>query len=331
VGPAKEALAMKKRQAVTVLRLTALIGSLVTLATVGVPGLPGESGSVPVVRAAPLPDPGDADATLSPYFVVLGGDEEVDRLPLNETSVQVRIAGVIADVTVRQVWENAGARAINATYVFPASTRAAVHGLTLTVGEERIRARIEEREQARKEFEQARREHKTASLLEQERPNVFRMSLSNVLPGDRIEVELRYSEVLVPEAGVYEFVYPTVVGPRYSTTHAATASDSDRWVASPYTREGVEPTYSLDLAARIAAGVPIDALSSPSHRIQSHWDAPERVRVDLDPAEAKGGDRDFILRYRLTGERVQSGLLLHRGDDESFFLLTVQPPRRVVP
>jgi len=337
------------------LTFTALVAGWRLFAPSGIADRPAGAGAAggapaPVLAAGaatasagpPIPaaatDPARDDATLSPYFVVLGGVEDVDRLPLRETSVDVSIAGVIADVTVRQTWENAGARPIDATYVFPASTRAAVHGLTLSVGEERIRARIREREQARREFERAKREKKTASLLEQERPNVFRMSLSNVLPGDRIEVELRYSEVLAPEAGIYEFVYPTVVGPRYSSSPAATAPESERWVASPYTEEGVEPTYTLDLAARVAAGVPIDALDSPSHRIQARWQDPRRVLVDLDPAEARGGDRDFVLRYRLRGEQVQSGLLLHRGDSdgdhgdqESFFLLTVQPPRRVVP
>ncbi|HSB60084.1 MAG TPA: VIT and VWA domain-containing protein, partial [Vicinamibacteria bacterium] len=273
--------------------------------------------------------PEGSSETLSPYFVVVGGDEAVDRLPLLGTSVEVSVAGVIADVTVRQTYKNAGARPIHATYVFPASTRAAVHGLTLAVGEERIRARIREREQARREFEKARRESKTASLLEQERPNVFRMSVANVLPGDRIEVELRYSELLVPEAGVYEFVYPTVVGPRYSSAPAAAAPASERWIASPYTREGTAPTYTLALAARVSAGLPIADLASPSHRIRPRWIAPDEAEVALDASEAGGGDRDFVLRYRLTGGRVQSGLLLHAGEDEGFFLLTVQPPRRV--
>ena len=65
-------------------------------------------------------------------------------------------------------------------------------------------------------------------------------------------------------------------------------------------------------------------------KIQARWPAPERVELSLDPAEARGGDRDFVLRYRLAGDQIQSGLLLHRGEEESFFLLMVQPPRRVV-
>src|SRR5688572_9736997 len=75
------------------------------------------------------------DKTLSPFFFVDGGDPGIDQLPLKETKVDLAITGVIADVTVRQVYENRGTRPILARYVFPASTRAAVYGMTMTVGD----------------------------------------------------------------------------------------------------------------------------------------------------------------------------------------------------
>src|SRR5262245_19171645 len=177
-----------------------------------------------------------ADKTLSPYFFVEGGDPAIDRLPLKDTRVDVAITGVVADVTVRQVYENHGSRPLHARYVFPASTRAAVYAMTMTVGDVRTVARIRERQRAVREFEAAKSEGKSASLLEQSRPNVFSMQVANVLPGDTISVELRYTELLVPTDGVYEFAYPTVVGPRYSETRASQASPEDEFVTAPYTR-----------------------------------------------------------------------------------------------
>src|SRR5688572_26039371 len=148
-----------------------------------------------------------ADKTLSPFFFVEGGEPDIDRLPLKDTRVDVAIAGVIADVRVTQVYVNRGTRPIHARYVFPASTRAAVHGMTMTIGDRRIVARIKEREAARAEHQQAVKEGKTAALLEQSRPNVFGMTVGNLLPGDRVEVDLRYSELLASEEGVYELVF----------------------------------------------------------------------------------------------------------------------------
>jgi Ca-activated chloride channel homolog len=124
--------------------------------------------------AAAQEDRAAADRTLSPFFFVEGGDLAIDRLPLKDTRVDVAIAGVIADVTVRQMYENRGTRPIHARYIFPASTRAAVYGMTMTVGDVRTVARIRERKQAAREFEAAKRDGKSASLLELPVARLFR-------------------------------------------------------------------------------------------------------------------------------------------------------------
>ena len=274
-------------------------------------------------------DPVSADKTLSPYFFVEGGDPALDRLPLKDTRVDVAIAGVIADVTVRQVYENRGTRPLHARYVFPASTRAAVYGLTMVVGDVRTVARIRERTQAAREFEAAKSEGKSASLLEQSRPNVFSMQVANVLPGDTIVVELKYTELLVPTEGLYEFVYPTVVGPRYSSKRESQALPEDAFVKAPYTRQGEAPRSEFRLAGVVSSGVPVQELVSPSHQLVVSGSGDRRVELALDDSERFSGNRDFILRYRLAGEEIAAGLLLYRGSDENFFLLVAEPPQVV--
>ena len=269
------------------------------------------------------------DKTLSPYFFVKSDDSQVDQLPLKSTSAAVNISGVIADVQVSQIYKNEGKKTLEAIYVFPASTRSAVYGMKMTIGERVIVAKISKREEARKEYEQAKQQGRSASLLEQQRPNVFQMKVANILPGDEIKVELKYTELLVPTDRIYEFIYPTVVGPRYSSQPAETAHPSDRWVQNPYLHQGEAPTYRFDIAVNIAAGMPIKDIYCPSHKVSANYDGPSLAMVKLDPAEAHGGNRDFILRYRLDGDRIQSGLLLYEGEKENFFLLMMQPPRRV--
>ncbi len=311
----------------------------------GSPGIPGQA-------AAEGTSPNDR--TLSPYFFVKTDDSTVDRLPLKSTSVSVDISGVIADVTVTQVYKNEGKKPLEAIYVFPASTRASVHGMKMTIGERTITAKVEKRDEARKNYEQAKQEGKTASLLEQERPNVFQMNVANILPGDEIKTELRYTETILPTDGVYEFVYPTVVGPRYSNQPSATAPASEKWSQNPYLHggcaaagvprphhgirnmrgeevEGESAPYSFDIKARVAAGVPIRDMSCPSHKATIAFQGKSIADVALNPGEHSGGNRDFILRYRLAREQIDSGLLLYEGKDENYFLLTAQPPKRVTP
>ena len=267
--------------------------------------------------------------TLAPYFFVENGDPAVDQVPLESTAVDVVVSGVIANVRVRQVYVNRGSRPIHARYVFPGSTRAAVHGMTMTIGDRRVVARIQERDAALATYEKARSEGKSASLLEQSRPNVFSMRVANIVPGDRVEVELQYTELLTPEERVYEFVFPTVVGPRYSNEEAKGAPEQDRFVASPYLPEGAAARTRFDIRVALEAGVPMHELTCPSHKTWTEWDGTSKAVVRLDSQESHGGNRDFILRYRLAGERIASGLVLYQGPDEGFLLVMAQPPLRV--
>jgi Ca-activated chloride channel family protein len=287
-------------------------------------GLAG-SNSARAGDAAPL------EKTLAPYFVVEGGDPNVAGFPLESTRVNVAVTGVIAEVTVTQAYVNRGRRPINAEYVFPASTRAAVHGLTMKIRDQLISAVIKEREQAKATFEAAKKEGKSATLLEQQRPNVFTMNVANVMPGDRIEVTLRYSEYLVPTSGTYELVFPTVVGPRYSNRAEASAPNDSRFVASPYSPEGSPATSSFELTGTLATAIPVKSIESPSHAVTTALDNPSLVRFELAATERGGNNRDFILRYRLSGDAIQGGLQLFDDGKEKFFLLAVEPPARVEP
>jgi Ca-activated chloride channel family protein len=264
------------------------------------------------------------DKTLAPYFFV-DGDPRIDRLPLESTKVDVHIAGVIADVTVVQTYKNEGSRSIEAKYVFPGSTRAAVYAMQMRVGNRVIVSQIREKRQARAEYETARQEGKTASLLEQHRPNVFQTRVANVLPGDRIAVELRYTELLVPTEGKYHFVYPTVVGPRYNGASGRESHVAEQWVAAPYLHEGEAPKSAFDLTVTINSPIPLKEIGSSSHILQVKYESATHAIVRLAKTGKNENNRDIILDYRLSGDRVESGVMLYKGRDENFFLVMVEP------
>lgn len=269
------------------------------------------------------------DKTLSPYFFVKSEDPDLDQLPLKSTSAVVNISGVIADIKVTQVYKNEGKKPLEAIYIFPASTRAAVYGMKMTIGGRVIIAKIKKRDEARKDYEQAKQQGKSASLLEQQRPNVFQMNVANILPGDLIKVELSYTELLIPTDRIYEFVYPTVVGPRYSNQPSETASPSERWIQNPYLHQGESLNYTFDITVNLSAGLPIQKVYCSSHKVNMNYNSQSSASIKLDKSKEYGGNRDYILKYQLAGEKIESGLLLYQGKRENFFLLMLQPPKRV--
>jgi Ca-activated chloride channel family protein len=273
--------------------------------------------SVPVYSQEPE---NEDDKTLSPYFFVMSEDTTLDQLPLKSTSADVVISGVIADVTVRQMYCNEGEKTLEAIYVFPASTRAAVYHMQMEIGNRILLAKIKEKEEARQMYEEAKDSGLTVTLLEQERPNVFQMNVANILPDDTIVVEMRYTELLLPEEGTYEFVYPTVVGPRY----ASPSEDGEEWVASPYQHEGEDPLYDFHINVRINAGMKIKDVKCTSHEMVEFEFEDENTAYTSDELL---GNKDYIIEYTLSGAQVESALLLYEGKTENFFLAMIQPPK----
>lgn len=269
------------------------------------------------------------DLTLAPYFYIEGADpSSVDHFPLKETDVTTNINGVIAETYVTQVYANEGEDVINASYVFPASTRVTVHGMKMEIGNQVVTATIKEKEEAKQEFEAAKSEGKSASLLEQERPNVFSMNVANIMPGDTVRIELHYTELIVPTDGIYQYVFPTVVGPRYAGPAEDDSDNDDSWVAAPYLKDGKTPAGEYNITVNLATGVPITDLASKSHQVDVNWNHAADANVTLTNPKEYAGNRDFILDYKLTGQEVRSGFMLNTGETENFFMLTIQPPER---
>ena len=274
-----------------------------------------------------------ADPVQCPYFVVkpVAGDVKVS-LPLIHTEANVNIAGVIADVKVKQVYVNEGSVALEAIYVFPGSSNSAVYGMQMTIGDRVTKAVIQEKEEARANYEKAKTQGKSASLLEQHRPNVFQMNVANIQPGDKIIVELSYTELITPENGVYEFVYPTIVGPRYSSPDDL---ENNAWINNTHTHKDTyktaSKTHTFDINVHVEAGMEIANIESTSHQVTIK--NKDNMVADVALKDGKGyeGDRDYILKYQLAGDQINSGLLLFEGEEENFFLMMMQPPKRVAP
>lgn len=284
--------------------------------------------SVPTVHAEEAMDV-DEDKTYAPYFYVESEEVGVDCLPLKKTDVSVNIEGIIANIHVTQSYSNEGTKPVNASYVFPASTKVTIHGMQMQIGNQIVTAKIKEKEEAKQEFETAKSEGKSASMLSEERSNVFSMDVANIMPGDNVLIELDYTELITPSEGTYEFVFPTVVGPRYVGPVIDDTGTRDEWAGTPYLSEGTPPTDEYDIHVTISAGVPISSLTCSSHEINTEWNENTTAHVSLANPADYAGNRDFILDYKLTDAKIGTGLITGQYGEENFFMLMVQPPERV--
>ncbi|MCB0666400.1 MAG: VWA domain-containing protein [Saprospiraceae bacterium] len=264
--------------------------------------------------------------TESPYFLIQKEGINTEQFPLLSTKVKVDIVGPIADVVIEQTYKNNSKDPIEATYVFPASTRAAVYDLKMIIGNRIVQAQIKEKEEARKDYLKAKEEGKRATLLEQYRPNVFQMNVLNIMPGDLIKVVLRYNEFIIPESQEYTYVFPTVVGPRFVSEKNRNASES--FAANPYLHQEERSPYIFDIKVDVDLPVAIHSISSSSHQLQLNFENKYKASARLSPQEINGGNRDFILTYSMSGEAIDGGTILYDHGDEQFFLTMIEPPRK---
>jgi Ca-activated chloride channel homolog len=275
-------------------------------------------------------DDSEAARAEGPSFHIASDDPTLDRLPLKGTKVDARIVGPIADVRVVQRYKNEGQRAIEARYVFPGSTQAAVHAMTVRLGDRVLAATIREKQRAKIEYEAAKKEGKTAALLDQHRPNVFQMNVANILPGDEVLVELRYTELLLPTDGRYQFVFPTVVGPRYHV--AKSDGGPSTFPATTHLKEGVASNTAFDMTVSFASPLPVHDIASNSHKVEVRAEGSTQAEVALaDDGAGPGNNRDFILEYRLAGTTTAGGLTLYPGKngEDNYFLALVEPPKAI--
>ena len=261
-------------------------------------------------------------------------DEKEIPMPLKHTDVRASVSSYIGTVEVTQQFLNPYSGKIEAVYVFPLPHNAAINEFIMTIGERRIRGIIRERTEAEQIYREARQQGYVASLLTEERPNVFTQRVANIEPGKQIDVDIKYFHTLEYIDGWYEFVFPMVVGPRFNPPGStsglgavargqAGASGQDTEVH--YLRPGERTSHDISLKVDVDAGVPIEQFECNTHQITSEQTAPERLTVAVAPTDSLP-NKDFVLRYRVAGEHIKSTLLTHRDERGGYFTLMLYPP-----
>jgi Ca-activated chloride channel family protein len=247
------------------------------------------------------------------------GKEIVD-VPLRHTRVDIRVHAIVADVEVEQTFQNPYRGKIEASYLFPLPTRAAISGYEIRVGGRVIAGELRPRDEAVQKYKAALRAGHVAALLTQERPNLFTQAVGNIEPGAIVGVRLRYVEPIAPDDGGYEIAFPLVAGPRYVPPASKLAPAAAALVQAPVLPDGLRSSHDVDVTVTIDAGVAVRDVSSPSHRIDV---AGARVRLAADDTLP---NKDFILRYRLGADAPAFTTLADaRGGAGSFVLLAVPP------
>lgn len=279
---------------------------------------------------------GDGSGTL---LAILPGGKPAGQCPLKHTDVKASVSGYVSRVTVKQTFQNTFKDKIEAVYTFPLPENAAVDEMTMRIGDRVIKGNIKKREEARQIYEAARQSGHVASLLDQERPNIFTQSVANIEPGAQVEIEIKYVDLLPYDSGKFTFTFPTVVGPRFmpgtpvgktgtgrlpDTDVVADASKISPQVAPSGQRAGHDISISLD----IDAGVSLSNVHSQLHEIQLTTEGANKAHLNL-LNKSTIPNKDFVVSWDVAGDSLKSGYLTHNDGKSGYFTLMLMPPKRV--
>ena len=284
-------------------------------------------------------------------------------LPLLTSDYAVSIEGTLATVTLKQTFFNDNTRPLNATYLFPLNQKAAVYAMTMEVGDEVVEAQIQRKEEAQKTFETAKSEGKTASLLEQHRPNMFTQNIANLMPQMPVTVTLEYVQTVPKKDAAYELVIPMVVGPRYEgqvppvlaqslgmtmdasvadeafqpqeqTAPAAQIQQESGWTIAKlpaYPKvigldapEGIDPKR-VSFTLDLSSANAISGLSSTTHPLEI--DLSEHQVTATFAEDLEIDNRDLVVRYELGSDaEIVAGVNSHFDQRGGFLSLEIEPP-----
>ena len=290
------------------------------------------------------------DVTQGTLLFRTSTDDRLFPAPTLRTDVHIFVTGLVARSTVRQEFQNPGSEWAEGIYVFPLPETAAVDHLRMRIGDRVIKGMIQERAQARKTYAKAKGEGKKASLIEQERANIFTTSVANIGPNERISVEIEYQETVHVEGEQFSLRFPMVVGPRYipgaETTGQAFSPEPDGhgWarntdqvpdasrITPPVQEPQDGPLNPTSLTITLAPGFPLARVFSRYHDIDQtehteHEDKHYTIRLEEHHIPA---DRDFELTWEpKAGHAPHATMFQEQHGTHTYFLLMVTPPAPV--
>ena len=285
----------------------------------------------PVMAATNGPAPGEMQAG----SLLMRMQQGYVIATLLNTDVNITVNGLVARVSVMQEFKNTGSEWVEGVYVFPLPDKAVVDYMRLYIGDRFIEGEIREKDQARKEYEQAKQAGKKTSLVEQQRANLFTTSVANIAPGETVIVEIEYLEDLQYDEGTFSLRFPMTLTPRYIPGQALADRQGSGW--SPDTSlvddaSLISPPmvfasggHRISLRASVNAGMPLEIIASRYHPVNVR-ETDGRYIVTMAGRRA-AMDHDFELLWRpVPSSSPRAMAFTETIDGEPYYLLMIVPP-----
>lgn len=261
--------------------------------------------------------------------------------PLLDTDVEISVTGLIARARVTQTFTNTSEQWVNGIYVFPLPENAAVDHLAMRIGERNIVGEIHPKQKAKAIYQQAKRDGKKASLLVQQRPNLFTNSVANIGPGERIEVTIEYQQSVHFDANTFSLRFPTTLTERYLPPSNAEQSEVEvtesGWgISQPlyekaglddYNQHGepIQKQHKVTMNVTLEAGFELQRIHSEFHPIVQTQTDSNGYKISLK--QDMIANRDFVLSWQpMPNQNPEAAHFVQHSKQGHYGMIMLMPP-----
>ena len=255
-----------------------------------------------------------------------------------DTKVQMDITGTINRTKLSQTFVNPSNEWVEGVYVFPLPTNSAVDHLTMHIGSRTIEGQIKERKEAKRIYTKAKQAGKKASLIEQQRPNIFTTNVANIAPGESITISIEYQQVVSIDNDKFSIRFPMTIGKRYIPGTA---------IATPVASVGISPNTHrvkdaskitpaisqnvdrpISIAINLKAGFNAASVNASYHDISIVDIDTLTKRITLDNTKGNNqANRDFELVWQANNSLTpELALFTQQQGDGHYLMLMATPP-----
>ena len=256
---------------------------------------------------------------------------------LLSTDIKIAVAGSSSRTIVSQRFINTSETWAEGVYVFPIGENAAVDTLKLRIGEKFIEGIIKEKFEAKVIYEEAKAEGKKASLIEQQKPNLFTNNIANIGPGEVVVVQIEFQSKLISKDGTWELRVPLVSAPRFDIS---VIEEKIEFGSSGFSNKSINADYNENIDVKILdekelfnpveifidlnTGFDLNSVKSAFHKVNIDKLSNGHHKISL-PGPISS-DRDFVLRWTAKDKDTQTSLFKETQGNQDHLLLTLNPP-----
>ncbi|XP_041440465.1 protein mono-ADP-ribosyltransferase PARP4 isoform X9 [Xenopus laevis] len=226
---------------------------------------------------------------------IKGGLQSVqgNQIPLENIHVKGRMMDLVVEVIIFQTYINKSSVPIEAKYVFPLDSTAAVCGFEAFINGKHVIGEVKEKKQAHQEYRAAIREGHGAYLMDQDADDIFTVSVGNLPPNATVIIKITYITELNLEYETVDFSIPGTVA-SWQKDKALKENTQDTVEKICVEESGVSKgCFSLEMSVEMS--FKIHSIMSYTHNIlMKKTDCKAVIATEKDSSFDDGGFRLII-------------------------------------